>query len=79
MHSTVNYIDDKLDGQWDIIATFGMSDEIVLEQFMELPIAKVMIVEYYAPLYAHKAILSVRRRQRNWRNQPHVIVGRGKP
>jgi hypothetical protein len=60
-------------GNWDIIASFGIGDEVVLEQAMELPIAKVMILDYYAPLYAKKARLLIRKRQRKHVPKPNLI------
>jgi hypothetical protein len=56
-------------GSWDIVASFADNDEVILEQMMTLPVAKVMIMDYYAQLYAHKAILSIRRRMRPFKTR----------
>ncbi len=61
--------EENMDGNWDIVASFGMDDEVILEQMMDLDIAKVMIIDYYAPLYAHKSQLSIRRRMRPFKTK----------
>lgn len=59
-----NWGEHDMGGEWDIVASFAMNDEVILEQMMDLDIAKIMIIDYYASLYAHKAQLSIRRRMR---------------
>lgn len=63
-------------GSWDIVASFADNDEVILEQMMTLPVAKVMIMDYYAQLYAHKAILSIRRRMRPFKTRHDRIAER---
>jgi hypothetical protein len=54
------------DGNWDIIASFSVGDEVILEQMIGLDSAKILILDYYASLYNHRAVLSIRRRMRKF-------------
>lgn len=51
-------------GDWDILVLFGIGDEEVLEHSLELPVAKVLILDHYADVYKHEDCQLVIRRQR---------------
>lgn len=52
-------------GKWDVIAVFGIGDEVVLEQCVDLLIGKILIKDHYSKTYKG-ASLVIRRRQREW-------------